>query len=49
MPALIALAVSVGVLAILDTWLYVGPLATLLPGLVWISFVAWGCHFPSPT
>lgn len=47
MSAYIALAVSVGLLAVLDTWLYVGPLATLLPGLVWISFIAWGCHFHS--
>jgi len=47
MPALIALAVSVGVLAVLDTWLFVVPLAALLPGLVWISFIAWGCHFQS--
>jgi hypothetical protein len=47
MPALIALAASVGVLAVLDTWLFVGPLAALLPGLVWISFIAWGCHFHS--
>ena len=47
MPKLIALAVSVGVLAVIDTWLFVSPLATLLPGLVWISFIAWGCHFHS--
>jgi hypothetical protein len=48
MSALIALAVSVGLLAVLDTWLYVGPLAsTALAGLVWISFIAWGCHFHS--
>lgn len=47
MPALFALALSVGVLAVLDTWLFVGPLATLLPGLVWISFISWGCHFHS--
>lgn len=47
MPALFALATSVGLLAILDTWLFVSPLATLLPGLVWISFIAWGCHFHS--
>lgn len=47
MSAYIALAVSVGLLAVLDTWLFVGPLATLLPGLVWISFIAWGCHFHS--
>ena len=47
MSGYLALAVSVGLLAVLDTWLYVGPLATLLPGLVWISFIAWGCHFHS--
>jgi hypothetical protein len=47
MSAYLALAVSVGLLAIIDTWLFVGPLATLLPGLVWISFIAWGCHFHS--
>lgn len=47
MPALFALATSVGLLAILDTWLFVSPLAALLPGLVWISFIAWGCHFHS--
>ncbi|MXP42161.1 DUF1097 domain-containing protein [Altererythrobacter soli] len=48
MPALFALALSVGVLAVIDTWLYVGPLAaTSLAGLVWISFIAWGCHFHS--
>ena len=47
MPALIALAASVGLLAVVDTWLFVGPLAETLPGLVWISFIAWGCHFHS--
>lgn len=47
MPALIALATSVGLLAVLDTWLFFGPLAAALPGLVWISFIAWGCHFHS--
>jgi hypothetical protein len=45
MPALIALALSVGLLAVLDTWLFVVPLAAFLPGLVWISFIAWGSHF----
>ena len=47
MPALIALALSVGVLAVIDTWFFVAPLADFLPGLVWISFIAWGCHFHS--
>ena len=47
MSGYLALAVSVGLLAVLDTWLFVVPLAVALPGLVWISFVAWGCHFHS--
>lgn len=48
MPAVIALALSVGLLAGIDTWLYIGPLAsTILHGLIWVSFVAWGCHFHS--
>lgn len=47
MTAYLALAVSVGLLAILDTWLFFGPLAAIVPGLVWISFIAWGCHFHS--
>ena len=47
MPALFALALSVGLLAVIDTWLFVVPLAGFLPGLVWISFIAWGCHFHS--
>jgi len=48
MPAVVALALSVGVLAVVDTWLFFGPLAaTGLAGLVWISFIAWGCHFHS--
>ena len=47
MSAYLALALSVGVLAIFDTWLFVVPLALLLPGLVWISFIAWGCHYHS--
>jgi hypothetical protein len=47
MPAYFALAASVGLLAVLDTWLFVVPLKDVLPGLVWISFIAWGCHFHS--
>jgi hypothetical protein len=48
MSAYLALATSVGLLAVLDTWLFFGPLATTaLAGLVWISFIAWGCHFHS--
>ena len=48
MPAYFALATSVGLLAVLDTWLFFGPLAaTFVTGLVWVSFIAWGCHFHS--
>ena len=48
MSAYLALAASVGLLAVLDTWLFFGPLATtLVAGLVWVSFIAWGCHFHS--
>jgi threonine/homoserine efflux transporter RhtA len=48
MSAYLALATSVGLLAVLDTWLFFGPLSTtLVAGLVWVSFIAWGCHFQS--
>jgi hypothetical protein len=48
MPAYFALAASVGLLAVLDTWLFFGPLgSSLVAGLVWTSFIAWGCHFHS--
>jgi len=48
MSAYLALAVSVGLLAVLDTWLYIGPLATsIVGGLIWVSFIAWGCHYHS--
>jgi hypothetical protein len=46
MPALIALAVSVGVLAVGATWLFIPALAaTHLQ--VWQAFIAWGCHYHS--
>jgi hypothetical protein len=44
MPSLIALAVSVGVLAVVATWLFFGPLAAL-DAQVWQAFIAWGCHY----
>ena len=48
MSGYLALALTVGLLAVLDTWLYIGPLGTsLVAGLVWVSFIAWGCHFHS--
>lgn len=44
MPALFALATSVGVLAIVATWLFGVPLARF-DAQVWIAFVAWGSHY----
>jgi hypothetical protein len=44
MPALFALATSVGVLAIVATWVFVELLAGLY-GQVWIAFIAWGAHY----
>jgi len=46
MPALFALATSVGLLAILATWLFLffEPL-TSLHAQVWIVFIAWGAHY----
>ena len=44
MPALFALAASVGVLAVIATWLFAVPL-TGTNAQVWIAFVAWGAHF----
>ena len=47
MPKLAALAVSVGLLAVLATWLFgLGPLATAKLQ-VWQAFIAWGCHYHS--
>jgi hypothetical protein len=44
MPILIALTVSIGLLAVLATWLFLGPLAAL--GLqIWQAFIAWGCFY----
>jgi len=44
MPALFALATSVGVLAIVATWLFFGPLEAL-HAQVWQAFIAWGAHY----
>lgn len=47
MPRLAALAVSVGVLAVVATWLFgLAPL-TAAKLQVWQAFIAWGCHFHS--
>lgn len=46
MSALIALAVSIGSLAVLATWLALGPLAALNVQ-VWQIFIAWACFYHS--
>ena len=44
MPMLIALAISVSLLAVLATWWFLVPLAAI--GLqVWQAFIAWGSHY----
>ncbi|MDB5719115.1 MAG: hypothetical protein JWM38_2542 [Sphingomonas bacterium] len=47
MPVLIALAVSVGVLAVVATWLFGLDPLTAANLQVWQAFIAWGCHFHS--
>ena len=47
MSRLIALAVSVGVLAVIATWLFGLDLLTSNHLQVWQAFIAWGCHFHS--
>lgn len=46
MPALFALATSVGLLAVLATWLFLffEPL-TATHAQVWVVFIAWGAHY----
>jgi hypothetical protein len=38
-----ALAISVGVLGAVATWLFLGPLGGVLQ--IWAAFIAWGCYF----
>jgi Protein of unknown function (DUF1097) len=46
MTMLLALTVSIGLLAIVATWLFLGPLAVF--GVqIWQAFVAWACFFHS--
>jgi hypothetical protein len=47
MPKLAALAVSVGVLAIVATWIFGLSASVALNLQVWQAFIAWGCHFHS--
>jgi len=43
MSANTALAISVGVLGAIATWLFLGPLGGVLA--IWAAFIAWGCFF----
>jgi hypothetical protein len=43
MSANSALAISVGVLGGIATWLFLGPLGGMLA--IWAAFIAWGCFF----
>ncbi len=46
MPLLTALAISIGVLGGIATWLFVGPAAGL--GLqIWAAFIAWAAYYHS--
>jgi len=38
-----ALAISIGVLGAIATWLFLGPLGGALA--IWAAFIAWGCFF----
>lgn len=44
MSLLIALAVSIGVLAVIATWLFLGPLAAM-NFQIWQAFLAWACFY----
>ena len=44
MTVLIALALSIGVLAVVATWLVLGPLAAFNLQ-IWQVFIAWACFF----
>jgi hypothetical protein len=47
MPGYYALAVVVGVLAVIATWIFGLPVAGEHNLQVWQAFIAWGCHFHS--
>jgi hypothetical protein len=46
MSMLIALTISLGVLAVIATYIFLGPLAAM-NAQIWQAFVAWGCFFHS--
>lgn len=44
MTLLIALTISIGLLAVAATWLFLGPLAAMNLQ-IWQAFIAWACFF----
>ena len=46
MTVLLALAVSIGILAVVATWVFLGPLAAFQMQ-IWQAFIAWACFFHS--
>ncbi|WP_310462932.1 DUF1097 domain-containing protein [Sphaerotilus sp.] len=44
MSLLIALTISIGLLAVVATWLFLGPLAAMNLQ-IWQAFIAWACFF----
>ena len=44
MTLLIALTISIGLLAVVATWLFLGPLAAMNLQ-IWQAFIAWASHF----
>ncbi|MEX8495254.1 DUF1097 domain-containing protein [Sphaerotilus sp.] len=44
MSLLIALTISIGLLAVAATWLFLGPLAAMNLQ-IWQAFIAWACFF----
>jgi hypothetical protein len=46
MSILIALTISIGALAVVATWLFLGPLAAMQVQ-IWQAFIAWGCFYHS--
>jgi len=46
MTMLIALTISLGVLALVATYIFLGPLAAM-NAQIWQAFIAWGCFFHS--
>ena len=43
MDLIVALAISIGVLGGIATWVSLGPLAGILQ--IWVIFIAWGCFY----